>query len=93
MSKIYNIISAVKSRVQNATHKYGIELPKSDEHVKKIDENNGNQFWKDTIDKEMKNVDVYFEILYHNKTIPVGWTNSSSHLVFDKKMDFTQKER
>ena len=39
----------------------------------------------------MKNVHVYFEILYHDKTIPVRWTHSSRHLVFYVKMDFTQK--
>ena len=34
--------------------KYGIEVLKNPEHAMKLDENNGNTFWKDAIDKEIK---------------------------------------
>ena len=39
------IISAVKSRVRVATHKYGIEVPRGIEHAKQLDKKNGNKFW------------------------------------------------
>ena len=54
---------------------------------------NRNTGWKDAIDKEMKNVAVAFEILDDKTRIPIGWTKSSGHLVFDVKMDFTRKAR
>lgn len=38
------------------THKYGIEMPTSISHAKKIDEANGNHFWREAIAKEMTNV-------------------------------------
>ena len=48
------ILSSVHSRIKKATHKYGIEVPMSVEHAKKIDLANGNRCWMDAIDKEMK---------------------------------------
>ena len=39
----------------------------------------------------MMNVAVAFEILEPGDPIPVGWTKSSGHMVFDLKMDFTRK--
>ena len=88
-----NIIASVTSRIKRTTHKYGIEVPTSIEHAKKIDSINGNRYWQNAIDKEMSNVKVAFEILGEGEKAPVGWTQSSGHLVFDVKMDFTQKAR
>ena len=73
------------------THKYGIEFTTSMDHTKRIDASNGDRFWQDTIDKEMDNVVVAFEILDEGKPAPVGWTEASGSLVFDVKMDFTRK--
>ena len=87
------IIAAVNSRVRKATHKYGIEIPTSMQHAKQLDEQNGNSLWMDSIKKEMSNVSVAFEILEPGQPIPVGWTKSSGHLVWDLKMDFTRKSR
>jgi len=87
------IIASINSRVRKTSHKYGIEVPTSIDHAKRIDESNGNRLWQDAIEKEMKNVAVAFEILELGMPIPIGWTRSSGHLVFDVKMDFTRKAR
>ena len=87
------IVSAVKSRIKKATHKYGIEVPTSVEHALQIDATNGDSFWRKAIDKEMANVSVAFKILEKDQPIPVGWSKSSGHMVFDVKMDFTRKAR
>ena len=87
------IISAVKSRAVKATHKYGLEVPTSVAEAQRIDRDNNNHYWQDAINKEMLNVGAAFEILDDNSKIPVGWTQSSGHLVFDIKMDFTRKAR
>ena len=50
---------------------------------------NVNDFWQRAIDEEMGTVPVAFKILDKDEPIPVGWTKSSGHLVFDVKMDFT----
>ena len=87
------IISAVTSRARKTSHKYGIELPSSVEHAYEIDVNNGNNFWRKAIEKEMHEVGVAFEILDGNRVAPVGWRKVTGHLVFDAKMDFTRKAR
>ena len=71
----------MNSRICKTTNKYDIEVPTSIEHVKEIDARNGDTMWQDAIDK------------YDGKPIPVGWTKSSGHLVFDVKMDFTREAR
>ena len=45
------IISAVNSRVRKATHKFGIEIPTYIEHRKRIDKDNGNTLWMDSVIK------------------------------------------
>ena len=70
-------LSAVKSRIRKATHTHGIDIPTSLEHAYAIDTQNGDSFWKNTIDKEMHNVGVVFEILPDGKTVTVGWKRVS----------------
>ncbi len=41
------IVSAVNSRVQKTSTKYGIELPGSVKNAIEVDRKNGNTFWKD----------------------------------------------
>ena len=41
----------------------------------------------------MQDVSVAFEILPTGAPVPVGWKNSSGHLILYVKMDFTQKAR
>ena len=50
------IFAAVNSRVRKSTHKYGIEIPVSVEHVEEIDKRKQNTFWKDAINLEMSNI-------------------------------------
>jgi hypothetical protein len=47
------IIAKVKSRYWKTTHKFGIELPHSVAEAFAIDAQNGNNFWRDAIHKEM----------------------------------------
>jgi hypothetical protein len=87
------IVSAVNSRVQKTSHKYGIELPSSMKNAIEIDRKNGNTFWQDALVEEMGNVCVAFEILGLNAKAPPGWHKASGHIVFGVKMDFTWKAR
>lgn len=53
----------------------------------------GNTFWKDAIEKELKNVRVTFRLLEDNEPIPVGSKLIDYHIIFDVKMDLTRKAR
>jgi hypothetical protein len=75
------IVSMVKSRVRRTTHKYGIEMPAPGQDVIQnaidLDRKNGDTFWMDSLELGEK--------------APHGWFKASGHIVFDVKMDFTQK--
>ena len=87
------ILSAVKARMKKKTHKYGIEIPRDVAHARELDEQNGNTFWIDALEKEMYNVGVAFEILEDGARAPKGWNHVTGHIVWDLKMDFTRKAR
>ena len=93
LKKRDRIIASVNSRVKKKTHKYGIEIPQTVAEARELDAKNGNTYWQDAISKEMYNVSVAFQILEDDEELPVGYTKSSGHLVFDVKMDFTRKAR
>ena len=87
------IISAVKSRFRKTTHKYGIEIPKSQEEAFCFDKKNSNSFWFGSLQNEMTNIGIDFEILEKDTLVPVGWKKATGHLIWDVKMDFTRKTR
>ena len=41
----------------------------------------------------MYNILITFKILEDNESLPVGYTKSSGHLIFDVKIDFTRNDR
>ena len=81
------IISSLKGRMK-ITHKYGIKIPRGIYHAYSIDAEEGTSCCYDEIKKEMKDVDIAFDILESNRVMPVGWRIVTGHLIFDIKMDF-----
>ena len=79
--------------LQKTTHKYGIEIQTSVEHVMEVDWKNGNTMWRDALALEMFNVRVAFEILEEGQSTPTGWKKASGHPIWDVKMDFTRNAR
>jgi hypothetical protein len=84
------IIQKVKSWYWKRTHKYGVELPKSVKQVLAIDRNMGTSFWKDVIEKEMKNILPAFEFR-DNDVMPLGFKKIDCHMVFDVELDLVCK--
>ena len=80
-------------RVKKKTHKFGVQIPTSVEEAKELDRQNGNNLWMEALSKEMYNVGVAFKILQEHESIPVGYSKSSGHIIFDVKMNFTRKAR
>ena len=79
------ILSKIKSKYWQRTHKYGIEIPKSIEHARKIDEKNGNTLWWDAICAEMATFRVAFEPIEEDG-IPRGHKHIDCHMIFDVKL-------
>ena len=93
LKKRDRIVAAVNSRVKRVTHKYGVEIPRTINEAYAIDKKNGDTSWRNAIDKEMGNLKVAFDILEDDENLPVGWTKSSGHLVFDVRMTLERKAR
>ncbi len=97
LRKCDQIISLVCGRTTGylkRTHKFGIEIPKTDKEALALDCKNGNTLWADAIMKEMREVHIAFNILPGGSTVPIGCQKIPCHMVFDVKMeDFRQKKR
>ena len=85
LRKRTRIICKVKSRYWSRTHKYGVELPKTVEEAYAIDKKTNTRFWRDAIEKEMKNVMPAFKFT-DDDTIPIGFKKIDCHIVFDVKL-------
>ena len=62
LRKRINMISRVKSRYWKRTHRYGIKIPKNYKHVMHLYEQNGTNLWRLAWEKDMKNVQVAFDV-------------------------------
>ena len=93
MQKRDIILSVIKSRICKSTHKYGIDIPTSIDHVHGLDKENGNNFWRDANATKMHSPGVEFIVLPEVQNPPVRWSNVTGHLIRDVKMDFYRKTR
>ena len=91
LKKRDRIIMKVKSAYRRKTHKYGIRVPRTVEDAYDIDRQNGNTYWSDAINKEMKNVRVAFEF-NDGDIVPIGHKPLEVHMIFDVKMMTLQRK-
>lgn len=91
------IVSKLKTKYWDRSHKYGIRIPKSVKEALQIDKENGNTYWYDAIMKEMKNVRIAFESFHGNVNDlnAKGYERITCHMIFDVKLSegFRRKAR
>lgn len=89
------IISKIKSKYWERTHKYGIRIPKSIAEAKKIDAENGDTLWMDSVHQEMAAIRVALEEFEGNVRELIGYQLITGHIVFDVKLgeNFRRKAR
>ena len=87
------MLKAMKKQCFRMTQKYDIELPKSVKRALEIDKETGTIFWRDALEKEMKNVGIAFKMLEKDEKVPPGYEHILCHVVMDIKPDMTQKCR
>ena len=85
LRKRERILSKVKSKYWQRTHKFGIRVPKTVEEAMKLDLENHNTHWSDAIAQEMKNVRIAFEA-WDGDGIPPGYKKIECHMIFDIKL-------
>ena len=82
LKKRERIVMAIKSRLKQVTHKYGIQIPRTIAEVIRFDKENDNKFWTNSIKKEMLNVQVAFDILEDGEQVPQGYESLTVHMIF-----------
>ena len=87
------IIAGVNKRISRTTHKCGVEVPTSVAHAKNLDEKDGNALWMGTINRELENLKVTFDVLEDKAKILVGYDEVAGQLVFDIRMTLGWKSR
>ena len=91
MNKIYR--SQKKASLKK--YKFGVEVPADIEHALKLDDKNGNDMWKQAIEKEVDQVsDLNTFVIHESKaTIPPEFGYIPIHFVLDVKFDGRRKAR
>ena len=87
LNKRDRIIAKVNSRYHKRTHKFGFEVPKTVADARRIDKQNGDDRWAQAINKEIRKVQVAFDILGHDRKPPVGHAYIGVHMTFDVKIE------
>ena len=96
MKKCNRITARVNYKYWICTHKLGIRVTKSVQEEKRIDKQNGDTLWWDSICKEMANVRVAFEEFKGDRIqVPPGYQEVGCHMIFDIKVGekFIRKAR
>jgi hypothetical protein len=84
----------VSKRFHKRTHKFGIEVPRTVDDAIRLDRENGNTLWMDSVATEMSAVRVAFDILDDGVSEPIGHQFINCHMIFDIKLDgFRRKAR
>jgi hypothetical protein len=81
------ILSKVKAKYWQRTHKFGIRIPKTVAQAQQIDKENGDTLRWDAILMEMRNVHPAFKKWEKAEIdLPVSYQKIKCHFVFDIKM-------
>ena len=95
LRKTKHIISKVKSKYWERTHKYGIKIPETVQEVYAIDAENGDTYWAEVIKDKIEKIKGAVRI--HNGTVEdlIGYQKITGHIIFDIKLGegFRRRER
>ena len=93
LKKRNRIIKQVQHQALKKNVKFGIKVPNSVQQALAFDKENGDTFWFDAINKEIKNVKVVFHLLGEEESPPAGSKKIPYHIIFDVCFDLTRKAR
>jgi hypothetical protein len=86
LKKSTRIISKIRTKNVRLTEKFGIAIPRTVSEALQFDKDSGTTYWQDTINKEMKNVQVAFNIQPKGQKSPPGHQYITCHIIFDVKL-------
>ena len=89
------LINKVVHRTRKANMKFGIVIPNTVDDAYRLDAENGNTYWADSIKKEMDSVNDYetFRIVEDDERMLPGFQEITCHMIFTVKFDLRRKSR
>ncbi len=87
------LVKMVRHRLIKRGIKFGVNIPRTVKEALEFDKMNGNDLWEKSINKELKNVKVAFELLDEGESPPIGSKLIPYHIIFDVRPDLTRKAR
>lgn len=95
LKKAARILSKIKSKHWERTHKFGLRVPRTIQEAKEIDKENNNTEWMDAVALEMTNARIAFEEHEGDVRQLVGFEEITGHIIFDIRMgeNFRKKAR
>jgi hypothetical protein len=85
---------AAQTRNNEPRIKFGIEVPTSVKQAMELDKKNGNNLWKEAIQKELKQINDFNTFRIPGKgEVLREYTRIPYHMVFDVKFDLRRKAR
>ena len=85
IKKEKRMLSKLKSKYWERTHKYGIQIPKSVEEAYAIDVSNGDRLWSNAIRDEMGKIKGAVRVHDGKPEELVGFRQITGHIIFDIK--------
>ena len=95
IKKKHQIISKIKSKYWQRSHKYGIRIPKTVKEALQIDKENNNNLWQQSIELEMPKIRQAMRLFDGDPKSLIGYQQITGHIIFDIKLgeNFRRKAR
>ena len=95
IKKEKRILSKLRSKYWERTHKYGIMIPKTAEEAYAIDASNGDRLWSNAIKEEMDKIKGAVRVHEGTPDELIGFQQITGHIIFDVKLGegFRRKAR
>ena len=77
------------SKSMGSKYKFGVEIPRSVKHALEIDRRNGNNLWREAMQKELNQLDEFqvFRMRKQGESLE-GYERLPYHFVWDCKFDY-----
>ena len=95
IKKKHQIISKIKSKYWQRSHKYGIRIPKTVQEALILDKENNDDLWQQAINLEMPKIRKAMRVFDGDPKSLIGYQQITGHVIFDIKLgeNFCRKAR
>jgi hypothetical protein len=93
--RMASMVQALKAKVNGVQYMFGVEIPRNAKHALEMDKANGNNLWKESIDKELEMINQFqtFRRLRKGETLTPDYKRVPYFIVFANKFDGRRKAR